>query len=75
MVLGIVNSSQDPRFEDKISKLINMALEGTLGIETMQNVSDFARKKQVQLIYDTEKWNTEVERSFFRTNQLRLDLI
>lgn len=44
-VLAIVNSEADGEVDQKVGKLIEMALRDALGIETMQQVADFARKK------------------------------
>ena len=40
--------------DKQLTKLISMALEDSLGVETMQLVSDFARKKQVQIVFEEE---------------------
>ena len=46
-VFAIVDTqNQDPAVTDKqLHKLLSMAFEGSLGIETMDHVVDFARKK------------------------------
>ena len=55
-VFAIVDTqAQEASQTDKqLTKLISMALEDSLGVETMQLVSDFARKKQVQIVFEEE---------------------
>ena len=48
-VFAIVDSKADAKIADKVGKLIEIALRESLGIESMQQVADFARKKQVQI--------------------------
>lgn len=59
--------------EEKLRKLIEMAVEESLNYETMNQVNDFARKKQVQIVIETPRTKTE-EKSVFKQTQLRLDL-
>ena len=52
MVFAIINSKKDKNVEEKLRKLIDMAVEESLSYESMYQVTEFARKKQVQLIID-----------------------
>lgn len=38
--------------ETKLAKLIRTVLDVSLGVETMESVTDYARKKQVQVVVD-----------------------
>lgn len=73
MVFAIINSKTDQNVEEKLRKLIEMAVEESLNYETMNQVNDFARKKQVQIVIETPRTKTE-EKSVFKQTQLRLDL-
>lgn len=46
-IFAIVNSREDSQIEKKLTKLLEMVLYDSVGLETMEQVSDFARKKQV----------------------------
>ena len=60
--------------EEKLSKLIEVAVHESLGIETMQQVLDYARKKQVQIVLSGEKTASDA-RKVFKETQIRLDLV
>ena len=55
--------SQEADLTNKqLSKLVSMLVEESLGVETKQYVSDFARKKQVSIVFDSEKDDMRVYR-------------
>ena len=49
-IFAIINSKEDKAVYEKIGKLVELALRDALEIETMQQVANYARKKQVKLV-------------------------
>ena len=52
-----------------------MVLESSLGVETMEYVVDFARKKQVQILTDDLKLTADQGRAIYRKSQNRFELV
>ena len=52
-----------------------MVLESSLGVETMEYVVDFARKKQVQILTDDLKLTADQGRAIYRQSQNRFELV
>ena len=68
--------NQDPALTEKqLTKLVTMALESSLGIETMDYVVDFARKKQVQILTDDLKLTSDQGRAIYSRSQNRFELV
>ena len=74
-VFAIVDSKADAKIADKVGKLIEIALRESLGIESMQQVADFARKKQVQITDERSAVPLNEKLQAFRRTQLRLDVV
>lgn len=74
-VFAIVDSKADAKIADKVGKLIEIALRESLGIDSMQQVADFARKKQVQITDERGAVPLNEKLQAFRRTQLRLDVV
>lgn len=59
MVFAIFNSKNDPRMAEKLGRLIELAVKDSIGLESMQQVHDFARKKQIQIFFEKEQSSTQ----------------